>query len=172
MTPVQLEISSVEIKNSYTPPWKSPNVEHKLVNPPYTAAYNMLTRVMQTTAEEESTYDLVFDIEHAEIVAKSSLTVRSLLFWEPPAPRRYKGSIKVNVMLYDADAQVGSGVFEVKRDLELPEAFSVAERDVSLNRLVEKMVSDSYTGALRVLRDDFNLKINDAKTAVEPSPKM
>ena len=150
--PAVVEVSKVVVTDQYKPPLKLPNIEHKMINPPYRAAFNMMNsafvaggtsnvlhlNIIEASIEAENTYD----------------TVSNFKFWQDQSAKHYSAELLVEADLQSLEPpynNLGSGHVSLTRELVIADTTSVLKREEALNKMVEALISDLRQGLSETL---------------------
>lgn len=158
LSPVDVNVASIEIYDDYIPPMTGPNIEHEMINPPYRAAYNMINNAFKSTSPNNT---LEFHIRDGSVkMERIADNQSSFKIWQRQTLRKYTGRLHLDIVLLKSVPpyeQIGAGTVKVRREMTTPESLSVAEREEAINQMSENMISDLRQGIRDVLDKKLNL---------------
>ena len=157
---VNLNVADINISDEYTPPLKSPYIEHTLVNPPYRAAYNLIQSAYKPFGSQD---EIQFVIKKASIVTEQvSDTVSLFKFWQDQMATLYTAQVIVEIYLKEGMppyTQKGQGEVVVTRKLKVSPQSSAVEREEELNHMVELMMLDLKSGLTKTLEENLQVVV-------------
>ncbi|MGM0422078.1 MAG: hypothetical protein ACQEQL_03160 [Pseudomonadota bacterium] len=153
-----LDVADVEIRDRYSPPMTAPFVEHRMINPPYNAAYNMMNHAFKPTGANNVIELHIIEASVRKTEAEDS--AGGFQLWQTQRDSKYNGQLVVEAVLKRSVPPyntIGQATVTAKRSLTAPENLSLLEREQAINRMMENMVDDLRQGLLSVFDKKFSI---------------
>lgn len=156
LPPATLNVNSVEIVQTYTPPLQRPNVEHLFPTPLYKVVERYGRERFQMGSDTGKVRVIIDDASVLEENLPVHTGFKGLFYRDQE--KAYKGRISLQFKFYaDEAALIPLGEARVlsERTTSMEEGISPAERDRQWLEMSEQMIGDLDAAVLRVLRNEL-----------------
>lgn len=136
--PIQLNISQIQVTNTYVPPLKKPQVEHLMPTPLYIALERLATK-MFTVGQVNDGYVLNIVIEKASVQHKKLPEPKSIFMkWGSYPDDQYDFDVRIGYILKDiAGHTLSDGYVQVTGEKTLQSDISPVGRDMVFVKMAE-----------------------------------
>jgi len=153
-----LDVATVEIRDQYTPPMAAPFVEHRMINPPYSAAYNMMSHAFESVGANDVIELHIIEASIQETQIEDYPT--GFRLWQKQRAKKYDGRLVVEAVLKRSVppySTLGQATVTAQRSLTAAENLSLSEREQAINSMMENMVHDLRQGLMSVFDEKFGV---------------
>ena len=154
----RINVATIEVRENYTMPMQSPNIEHLMPLPlPQAFADWARTRFVATG----TTGTMIITISQANVLRKDLPRTDGVKGWfTVDQAERYDARSVVEIKFEGLPQQDGSGVVNVTRGQTIGENASIQERDQAWNRMSETMLTDLDAATQKLLQDRMGFALN------------
>ena len=145
LSPIDLNVASIEIVDQYRPPLRDPNVEHRAPTPPAMVARRWAEdRLVATGASRRRATFTIQQASIIEIELEGPGGVRALI--TNSQSERYDAELTVELAVFGTTgAREGIAAATARRSRTVPENLTLAERERIWHEMVEALMADLNT---------------------------
>ena len=146
LTPISLNVASIDIVVTFQPTLRPPNVEHEFPVPPARAAKRWAADRLQAVGASGRAVVTIVEASVVEVALKKSTGLKGLFTTDQS--ERYDATVRVVIEAADLNRQLTARAeAEAKRSRSVRESVTLAEREKTWFALTETLMAD-FDGAM------------------------